>query len=213
MLDVITTGVKAAIKELENDAKQTRYAAKRALDNTAFKVAQDVKKAASRQLDRPTPFTLRGIKYRKATKQDLTASVYIDAIQAGYLQWSVFGGTRKGRSSSGEALPVEVALNKHGNITGRHKGKIQKLIARHDTFVERINGIYGLWQRGNVAKSGRFSTGGKRRHGSIRLLVRFVPYVDYDKRFKFHDAAERSFHKHFPKEFDKAFEQAMRTAR
>jgi hypothetical protein len=218
MLSMTTSGIKSAIKALEQDKKQMRFAGALALTRTAKRAAEVEKRMAKNQLDKPTPFTLRGFRFDKATKTTLQARVYIMPIQSQYLAWQVAGGRRKGRSSSGEALPVNVAVNKYGNIVGRGKGKIQKLINRPDTFVGTVRGIRGLWQRLYENKGGRFTGAGRSRKRNVessglRLLVRFVPSVQYQPRFEFYDVAERVFHAHFGKEFDKALSYARRTAR
>jgi hypothetical protein len=110
-------------------------------------------------------------------------------------------------------LPVNVALNKYGNIVGRKGGKLKKLIARPDTFVGTVKGVYGIWQRGVRSKAGKFRGAGDKRATAIKLLVRFHQAVDYSKRFDFYGTAERTFYKHFDKQFTLAFDEAMRTAR
>ena len=213
MLSVITKGVKEVQRQIENDKKQMRFASALALTRTAKHVAEVEKRMAKKKLDEPTPFTLRGFRFGKATKRNLQSRVYIMPIQSQYLAWQIEGGRRPKRSRVGEALPVSVRLNKYGNIVGRGKGKIQKLIARPDTFVGTVRGVYGLWQRGHVSKRGKFSIAGKSRATNIKLLIRFVQSVQYEKKLPFYEVAERSFYRRFDREFDKAFAYAMRTAR
>ena len=200
MLSIVTKGIKEVEKAIKKDAKQMRFAAAVALTRTAKIAAGDEKKLAAKKLVKPTPFTLRGFRFKKATKAKLESSVYIAPIQAEYLWWSVEGGRRAKRAKSGEALPVNIKLNQYGNIPARGKGKIKKLIDRPDTFLGTVRGVYGLWQRGS-------------QKNKIKLLLRFVPSTKYHRRFKFYDLAERAFKRHFGREFDKAFDEAIRTAR
>lgn len=218
MLSIVTRGVNEAIKAIENDKKQARFAAAVALTRTAKIAADAEKKEAAKDLDSPTPFTLRGFRFSKATKANLQSSVYIMPIQSQYLAWQIEGGRRQKRARVGEALPVNVAINKYGNIVGRGTGKLKKLISRPDTFIGTVRGVHGLWQRGGITNAGKFRAAGTSRKRNVQskrltLLVRFVPAVQYRPKFDFYATAERTFHKHFEKEFDKALTQARATAR
>lgn len=234
MLSVITKGLEAAQKTIERENKQARYAAAVALTRTAICAREDIQKEAKNDLDRPTPFTLRGFRYERANKRTLQSRVYIAPIQAEYLYYSIEGGIRRKRARRGEAVPIEgnLRLNKYGNIPARAKGKIKQLMAQPDTFVGSVRGIYGVWQRGHRSKTGRFSlsSGGlevakgrkpghkrglyrQKRASTVRLLLRLEPFVRYKPRFDFHEAGERCFDTHFSKEFEKAYKLAMATAR
>lgn len=216
---MVVNGVNAVLKEFENDKKQMRFAAAVALTRTAKAAAEEEKQEASRKLEEPTPFTLRGIRFDKATKQNLQARVYVMPIQAEYMHWQVEGGTRQKRAKSGEALPVNIAVNKYGNIVARGRGKLKALINRPDTFIGTVKGVYGLWQRGRSAKNGKFRaqgkvrSAGKTRATTVRLLVRLEPSVRYEPKFKFYDKAEQVFNRRFERELDKALADARRTAR
>ena len=213
MISVVIKNFGEVSRQISKDAKQATFATAVALTRTAKAAVESEKEHARRQLDNPTPFTLRGFRFEKATKRNLSSRVYIMPIQAGYLYWQIKGGTRPGRSKSGEALPVNVALNKYGNIVGRGKGKIKRLMDRADTFVGTVRGVYGLWQRGNISKRGKFSAATRSRASNIRLLVRFVPDVDYKKRFDFYGIGVRTVDRIFEQEFDKALAYALKTAR
>lgn len=217
-ISVITTGINDVRRAIKNAAKQRRFAAAVALTRTARQAAEDQKRQAVKELDRPTPFTLRGFRYKKATKKTLQSSVYIAPIQAEYLRWAVDGGRRPKRAKSGEALPVNISINRFGNIPGRSKGNIKKLIQRPDTFAGTVRGVYGLWQRGRESRSGRFSASGVSRKrnvqsDSLKLLVRFEPDTQYKKRLRFYRTADQTFFRHYDREFNSALQRALRTAR
>ncbi len=214
--------IKADIKEvtryLDNlQKKQIPFATSQALNKTAYYVRGKLQQEAKKKLDRPTPFTLRGFKYRKATKQKLWAEVYIDKIQWDYMRWQVQGGTRTKRAKSGEVVPVRIKLNKFGNIPGRWKGKLKKLLDRPDTFVGTIKGVKGIWQRGNIGKSGKFSTTRRRKGGGrskdIQLLAVLEQRVSYKKRLDFHGTAKRHAQNRFPHEFKRQLARALATAK
>ena len=76
-----------------------------------------------KQLDRPAPFTVRGIHWQWANEADyargrLHSLVYIMDKQAEYLRLQIEGGTR---TPSGRAIAVptsNVELNKYGTLIG-----------------------------------------------------------------------------------------------
>ena len=66
------------------------------------------KRMMVKQLGRPTPFTVRGIRYQGARKADyklgrLHTRVFIADLQAEYLHYQILGGTR---TPQGRAIPV-----------------------------------------------------------------------------------------------------------
>ena len=68
-------------------AKRSMPAAmKNALNNTAFKVQEWEKRQTKEDIDRPTPFTLRGYRIKKATASKSIAVVYISPMQAEYMK-------------------------------------------------------------------------------------------------------------------------------
>ena len=216
MLSVITKGVKEAQKELERDAKQTKFAAAVALTRTAKKAKDVLQKEIGSSFDRPKPFTTKSIKFEKATKTKLQATVSIKPITAQYLAHHVEKRDRlskgfesalrtKGLLPSGMyAVPGPgIKLNQYGNA-GR--AVLRKIITEVSTrggkyFVATIRGITAIWMR-----HGR---GGR----AIKPMLIFIPKPSYSPRFDFYGTAEKVFKNHFEKEFDKALEQALRTAR
>ncbi len=216
--------VRADIKEVTRyldriQKKQIPFAASQALNKTAFYVRGKEQQAAKRKLDRPTPWTLKGFQYRKATKSRLWADVFIEDKRWEYMRWQVEGGTRQKRASSGEAVPVTIHLNKYGNIPGRYQGKLQNLISRPDTFMGTVKGIKGLWQRGNISAKGQFSMARKRKNGAraqaknLKLLVRLEQSVSYKKRLDFKGVAKRHANNRCPWEFKRQMSRALASAR
>lgn len=77
------------------------FAVMQAVNATAFEIRETWKRTAQRVFDRPTPMTMNAVLYRKATKQQLYATVFIkDEAHKGtppakYLQPQVEGGQRR----------------------------------------------------------------------------------------------------------------------
>jgi hypothetical protein len=146
----VKTNVEQAMKGLQRlNKQQIPFTAALGLTNTAKELAEVEKRMMVKQLDRPTPFTLRGVRYQRANKADyatgrLHSRVYIMDKQAEYLRLQIEGGTRTPRGTVLTVPTKNLKLNKYGNIPGG-QGRIQKLLNRKNTFQRTINGVYGVW--------------------------------------------------------------------
>lgn len=179
--------------------KQIPFAAASALNSTAFKIRRDEQRAMDKHLDRPTPFTKRGVRVRKATKRNLIAYVYIAEIQAGYLKYAVHGGRRKPNKRA-IPLPVGQRVNKYGNMP---KSAIKRLMANDKVFSGRpVGRSPGIYKRMGTKKKPR-----------LRMMVSYQPRATYQERYPFYDVAERRTRRTFRLEYKRAFTRAMRTAR
>ena len=176
--------VKSDIKKLTNtlstiQRKQIPFATSKALNATAFDARKSVQTALDLQLDKPTPYTKRGVQVEKSTKKNLVAQVGFRSrkfgkgqgsiTQAEYMQRQIAGGTRLPK---GQAIPVPVPKNmkpnKFGNIP---RGKIDRLLADKDKYFSGVpkgrNSGAGIWQR-MPANSKRKKQGGK-----IRMVIAY----------------------------------------
>lgn len=219
-LSVKVSGITETRAFLTGFQKQLPFATAKALTKTAQQTRDELKAQIQKDLDRPTPFTIRGISIRSATKANQQSLVYIKDIQAEYLFYSVEGGLA-GRSIQ----PANVRLNKYGNIPRR---ALKKLLARPDVFYGTIRGITGIWQRGRVRGEGfttevksyrgaRGQTGYKYKAGNIyrnvRLIAKREQNVRYKKRFDFYGGGERKVNRVWQKNMDDAINFALKTAR
>jgi hypothetical protein len=161
----------------------------------------DVKEAEERlldiRLDRPTPFTKRGLAVKRSTKRSLKGRVFFKSIQAGYLQRLESGGTRypKGRAIP---VPVKQRRNKYGNM-GR--GAIQRLLAKPNVFSGTVNGVPGIWQRPG------------RRGGSPKLLIAYEQKATYKRQLHFERDALRVAQRRLLPNIRRGMHRALRTAK
>jgi hypothetical protein len=98
--------VTAFVRDLsEVEKSQFPYAVLQALNETAFEVREGWRTEITKVFDRPIDYTLRAPLYRKATKADLQAEVYLrnkpgsQIPQAAYLFSQVEGGSRRPKRS------------------------------------------------------------------------------------------------------------------
>ena len=211
--------------------RQLAYAASRALNATARKVADAMPAEIEQAIDRPTPFTKRGVRVlRWSSKGNLQAVVGFMDAQARYMRLQIEGGTRQA-GPRGIKLPGNITLNTFGNIP---KGVIDQLKA-----AAKGGGLSNTIAR-------RLQAGGNRRKGAapVELFLgqprgkgwqnapmgiwrrvegspgKLVPVVVFEKkaaryrpRFDFRKKAEAVVDRHWQQEFDAALAEAMRTAR
>ena len=217
----VKTDVKELTKSLNRiQRKQIPFATSRAINTLAFDVRKTLQDGLDLHLDRPTPYTKRGVQVEKSTKKKLVAEVGFrsktfgkgqgSTTQASYMKRQIEGGTRKARS---KAIPVPVPknlkTNKYGSIV---RGKIQKLLADKDKYFsgvpKGISDAPGIWQR-MPANSKRK----KNRGGKIRMVIAWEPKTQYSKRFPFKRIVETTVKTNFRKRFDFELREALKTAR
>lgn len=182
--------------------RQIPFAASQALNDTAEDVADAWRTHMERRIDRPTPFTLRGVHLaNRARKAALTAVVGIRPLQAGYLKYLAQGGTRY---PMGRALVVPVAhrLNQYGNIPRRG---VASTLRRKRVFAGKVRGKGGVWER-PTKRQARSGAGPK-------LLVAFRSRASYDARLDLDDIAVPRARQSMPEHFSLRFRQAIATAR
>lgn len=231
MIKVEIRNLEIVKANLAGMGRQLAYAASRALNATARKVADAMPAEIEQSIDRPTPFTKRGVRVlRYANKANLEATVGFMDAQARYMRWQIEGGTRQA-GPRGIKLPGNITLNAFGNIP---KGVIDQLKAA----------AKGGSLSNTIAR--RLQAGGNRRKGAapVDLFLgqprgkgwqnapmgiwrrvegnpgKLVPVVVFEKkaahykpRFDFRKKAEAVVDRHWQAEFDAALAEAMRTAR
>ena len=191
------------------------FAAALGLTMTAKKGVKVEQRMMVRQLDRPTPFTIKGIRWQGASKNDfktgrLHSRVYIMPKQAEYLHFQIEGGTRTPKGTAIAVPTSNVKLNRYGNLPGG-QGRIKRLLAKKNTFQGTIGGVSGIWQRPKRGKRSRGGTGTIGQSG-LKLLVAYESSTQYRPRFDFYGIAERSVRTNIGKEMDKAIARALRSA-
>jgi len=196
----IQSDIKKATRLLGAMKKQVPFAASIAMNKTAASIQKVEKAAMKRELDQPRPATVKGIRVSRSNKRNLRAAVFVLPAIDKFLRYQVQGGTRSPRGKA-EAVPVQLRLNRYGNIPGRRQGKLAKLLNRPDTFSGTVKGVAGIYQR--VGKGKRF----------LKLLVAYENRVTYKRRFNFYDHAERTARRTWSRNFNQAIKSAIRTAR
>jgi hypothetical protein len=229
MITVRIEGVEAAKAMLAGTQKQVRFAAAVALTRTAAEVKDALPAVMERELDRPTPFTKRGIFVTRATPATLTAVVGLMDRQAGYLKYQIAGGERR-PGPRGIKLPGNITLNSFGNIP---RGVIDKLkvSAQDGTLGKGLARRLGVGNRRKGAAPIELFLGKptgrgwekapmgiwRRVPGSPGKLIPVVVFEDtpvrYRPRFNMRRAALDVVRREWDRQFARAFDEAMGTAR
>lgn len=156
---------------------QVPFATALALNDTAMEAKAAAEEGMQRDLDRPTPFTQRGLYLRRASKGRLKATLGYKDIQAGYMRFQVQGGERR-PARRAILIPKGVGLNRYGNMPRR---AVAGLLRRKDVFVARGGGSRktrhmrpGIYKRVGLGASER-----------IELMVAFASRARYGRRFDF----------------------------
>ena len=213
----VKSDVDKAMKSLRRiNKKQIPFASALGLTNTAKKVAKFEQHMMAKQLDRPTPFTVKGVRWARANKADfktgnLHSRVYIMPKQAEYLKFQIEGGTRTPRGTA-IAVPTDnLKRNRYGNMLGG-RNRIKRLLARKDTFQGKVGGVEGIWQRPKKGKQ-RAGTFGVKGQSGLKLLVAYEQTAQYQKRFDFYGIAKRTVNRIIGRELGKAIQQALKSAK
>ncbi|WP_275076874.1 hypothetical protein [Providencia rettgeri] len=205
--------------QLRTIRKQIPFATAQALTSTVRKIENAQKVALQRNLESPTPFTVKSIKSRGARKSDLRAKVFVMNIAAEYLMPFEEGGVHK---LNGSALlnPKNIKLNKYGNLP---RNKLSSLKAKDNTFIGDVGGANGVWQRKKAkkGKKGRKriqrSPNGTRKDRKKqpmpKLLIQFGDALPVKPVLGYQDRAQRMAQALLPQEISRALKEAMKTAR
>lgn len=205
--------------QLRTLRKQIPFATAQAMTSVVRKIEDAQKVAMQRNLDNPTPFTVKSVKSRGARKSDLKAKVFVMNTAAAYLEPFEIGGVHK---LNGSALlnPKDIKLNKYGNLP---RNKMSALKSKENTFIGDIGGVNGVWQR-KKAKKGKKdrkrlqrSPNGTRRNRKKqpmpKLLIRLGDALPVEPVLGYQDRAMKMTQALLPQEINRAIAEAIRTAR
>ena len=214
--------VKSDVKQLTKSLtriqrKQIPFATSKALNNVAFDVRKALQDGLETHLDRPTPYTKRGVQVEKSTKKKLIAEVGFrsktfgkgqgSVTQAEYMERQIKGGLRMPK---GSAIPVPIVknlkLNKYGALT---RNKVNNALGNKNKFFSgKPKGA-----KGKGTGEGIWERYGGKRNPKIKMIISWNKTTDYQARFPFKNIVTQSVRKNFRKRFDNAIREALKTAR
>lgn len=179
--------------------RQIPFATALAINDVLGDIKKNWEKRLRKEIDRPTPFTLRAFAIRRASKRNLRGMVFAKRIQADYLRWLEEGGNRAPKRRA-ILVPVNQRLNKYGNMP---RGAVRRTVAKPKTFSGKPKGgrrPAGIWER---------VSGGNQ----LRLLVHYADRARYTPRLNLIPGAAKTATVRLPGAMLKAMRRAMRSAR
>jgi Family of unknown function (DUF6441)/Bacteriophage HK97-gp10, putative tail-component len=209
----VAAEIQTAIAKLQTlaEAKQFRFSVAKALTQTAVEVQREVKK------NMPSRFTLRrqwivqGIRMEKATKDNLTATVY---SKDAFMGRQEVGGTKTPKYDQHLAIPMRaVRRYKSGMINPAdlpaNLGQAQFTVKRGGKDAARRGAGGSVFK---LVSNGRTFLC-RRKNGKVELLYMLVPRAKVEKRLGLADDAVKVARARFSENLRDALEYAMRTAR
>ena len=204
----ITTNIKSIQRGLSKTAKrQVPFAIASTLTQLAFQAMQEEKQQAPKYLDRPTPFTIKGFRYKKANKRNLMSLVYIDSADSkrSYMKYSIEGGVSRPKKSALVHPAKNSKLNKYGNLPRNY---VKKALANKAKFFSGVpKGMQGdensgIWQRY-----------GPRNNQRIRMVAQWRKSRGYQAKFPFYEITGDVVFGRANAIFNKQLAYAIRTAK
>ena len=221
-ISVDVKGINATKAYLVGMGKQVSFATSKALNATGKKVSDAMPAEIEKAIDKPTPFTKKGVRVLKyANKVNLETTVGFMRAQSKYMALQIEGGTRN-PGSAGLKIPAAIKLNEFGNIpkgvigrliaVARKERSLAKATAQRVRVSSKVDLFYGdpTDQKGKPWPRGIY----KAVNGQLVPLIIFpVVPARYKARFDFPRVASAVVGKEWPRQFDQALSEAMRTAR
>ncbi|MDE2098675.1 MAG: hypothetical protein KGL39_15580 [Patescibacteria group bacterium] len=233
MLEIsVTSNIRAISKSLNDLAyRELPFATARALTELAREIQAAERTGMASVFDRPKPFTLNSVRVFGASKDTLTAGVFVMDKAADYLNPFESNGQHfiaSGRPAGELLAPVQAPKDAYGNL---RRGFVARNARRKDTFTGIVNTqqgpINGLWQRivryetvdrsgakhlannltGRRVRDGHRLTG--RKVSTLKLLVRFVKNKPVEQRLDFIVRAKRLVDKRFNAVFGRELARAI----
>ncbi len=205
-----TINTKGVERMMRTATKQVRYAAALALSEAAEDY-QRVGTVLMRQtLDRPIPFTQRGLKHTRATASKLQASVFMLPRQASYMVYQVEGGS----TSGAKPYPIRASEDAYGNLPkGATKRNRAFTITSRDglklTFIRTRSGKKPRARR-SVAYAGRQVSD---RWRGLKLIAGSTVARRYKPLYPFYERAQTRVPVIVRRVFLRQLQSALRGAR
>lgn len=232
MLDIsVTANVKEISKGLTDLAyRELPFATARALTVLAQEVRAAERAGMESVFDTPKPFTLNSVRVFGATKDSLTAGVFVMDKAANYL--SPFEDGEDHFLNPGQTklhVPVQAPKDAGGNVPRNFERNRRGAAGVFFGVVQTKRGpINGMWQRTvryevsnrrggiRVSKTGKLRRGevGKpRKVNGLRLLVEYVPNQPVKQHLDFYKRAEQLVEQRFNPVFGRELGRAIASSK
>ena len=128
--------------------KALKFVIKNSIDDTLKHLQEQSKKLAKQQLDAPEPPTLNAFAIRKARLNNPEGVLFVRPWAAKFLGRLIDGGRVRKGADKPLAVPVNVRLNKYGNIPGLKSGAISRILSKPGVYMAPAkSGKQAIWKR------------------------------------------------------------------
>lgn len=213
----------AAAKFVGAMAKQMRFAASMALNDTAFDARTSINDSTKQYLDNPVPFTQKAYRVEKSTKATLSAVVYPEAQRRRYLRFAVHGGDRPQKGfelkfladvAASGAIPPGAQFTPTSLVKLTPQGNVSlqtiKRISRGLSTTNARGGFFVGKPRNSDLPPGIY------RRSREQLFPYFIASSDqgsYAARFPIDEVASKVMQRRFIGYYETALAKAISTAR
>lgn len=202
-----------AINKLKTvaEAKQFRFSVAKALTTTAAEVQKEVRKNMPQRFTLRRQWVVNGIRIERATKDNLTATVYSKDVFMGRQE---VGGTKAPKYDQHLAIPMRAVRRYKSQLI--NPADLPSNLGKAEFSVKR--GKKEVTRRGAGGSVFKLVSNGRtflcrRRNGQVELLYMLVPRAHVGKRLGLGDDAQKVARLRFSQNLKDAMEFAMRTAR
>ena len=208
-LSIDASGINKAQAWLAQIQGQMPYAASRALNDAAKKVAEDLNKSTTQYFDRPTRFTQNAYRVSsRSSKTNLTAEIRPKSIQERYLLPSIRGGVRPQRPSEQKLDGISPAWRPGSGARLNASGNMSKA-----AVVKALQGGADLFTLRD--KQGKLRPGVYQRMKGrkIKSILSFNKLPNIPKRWPIERIARASLNASWTPLINRYLAEALRTAR
>ena len=208
-ISVDMSGINKAQAWLAQIQGQMPYAASRALNDAAKKVAEDLNESTSQYFDRPTRFTQNAYRVSsRSSKANLVAEVRPKPIQERYLLPSIRGGIRPQRPSERRLGGIAEAYSPGINARLNASGNMSKA-----AVVKALKGggdLFTLRDRQGKLRPGVYQ---RMKGRGIKSVLSFNKLPSIPKRWPIDRIARESVGKSWAPLINRYIADALRTAK
>jgi hypothetical protein len=232
----VTSNIKKISKKLDALAyRELPFATARALTELAREVQRAERGAMESVFDKPKPFTLNSVRVFGATKDTLTAGVFVMDKAADYLSPFEDGGEHFLNPGQTKLhVPVQAPKDAGGNVPRNFERNRRGGAGIFFGVVQTKAGpVNGMWQRtvryevrdrrGNVrvSRTGKLrrgdvhngSNGKPRKVKGLKLLVEYVGNKPVKQHFDFYARAEQLVQRRFDVVFGRELGKAIASSK
>lgn len=208
-ISIDASGINKAQAWLAQIQGQMPYAASRALNDAAKKVAEDLNKSTSQYFDRPTRFTQNAYRVSsRSNKANLVAEVRPKSIQERYLLPSIRGGVRPQRPSENRLNGIAEAYRPGRDARLNASGNMSKAAA-----VKALKGggdLFTLRDKRGKLRPGVFQ---RMKNKGIKSILSFNKLPNIPRRWPIERIARDSLNASWTPLINRYLAEALRTAK